>query len=575
MTGAGGETMPTFTYRGRGADTRLVEGTVYATDKQEALNMLEKRGVVPSKIERQPDSPTPETKARAKAGRSVAPRWGKYVAGVAVGFAALFLLVWAARHPGRSDRSTVSAEDDAGVCSHNLQKMNGAKEQAAMAYAWKNGQQVLLGSPEEKNVLQYVSGNQRPTCPAGGRYEWNPVGQRPTCSLGAHGMKAGGSHAKREGRHASTPARIPSPPTKEFGRRVRDCLDQMVQLNFQIADALNRNAPKRVADLWVRKQALYAEVTGGNRWGDENRRWGNEERVWFNDLWSTLESETHALREPLTNAVASDSVREVRRILARCPPLTPLEIEPLASAIRNGNAGCVSLLLAWSSPRAIEAAVREWWNVMTPFVETDGEVMKCIFIAASTIQAMDPTEILFMLMIPRANNRDSKWITDDVGNRRFMQALVFVLDELHGNPNLPYRGLTIMDVLLMLIKQYRDDRPSELPRCERVRVALDAHGVRPLSNEFKALTPAEIARMCVTDQRIACENHLRWIVGAKELWAKENGKGAGSVPTAGDISGYIKGGFSNLVCPAGGSYVIGMIDKRPHCTLPPEMHKTR
>lgn len=69
-------------------------------------------------------------------------------------------------------------------------------------------------------------------------------------------------------------------------------------------------------------------------------------------------------------------------------------------------------------------------------------------------------------------------------------------------------------------------------------------------------------------QQKACITNLRQIDGAKEQWALENKKSAGtdtsSAITA--INAYIKGNITPL-CPSGGTYDYKPIDDPPTCTI--------
>jgi prepilin-type N-terminal cleavage/methylation domain-containing protein len=70
-----------------------------------------------------------------------------------------------------------------------------------------------------------------------------------------------------------------------------------------------------------------------------------------------------------------------------------------------------------------------------------------------------------------------------------------------------------------------------------------------------------------TAQKNACINNLRQIDGAKEQWALEKKKSAGtdtSSSTA-EINEYIKGGTPK--CPAGGAYTYGNVDASPTCNI--------
>ena len=68
-----------------------------------------------------------------------------------------------------------------------------------------------------------------------------------------------------------------------------------------------------------------------------------------------------------------------------------------------------------------------------------------------------------------------------------------------------------------------------------------------------------------TAQRNACINNLRQIDGAKEQWALENKKSAGSAITQSEVDGYIKGGTPK--CPGGGTYDYKAVDTAPECSL--------
>jgi len=64
-----------------------------------------------------------------------------------------------------------------------------------------------------------------------------------------------------------------------------------------------------------------------------------------------------------------------------------------------------------------------------------------------------------------------------------------------------------------------------------------------------------------------CLNNLRMIQGAKGCWALENKKAAGDTVDWRDISDYIKPG-TKLVCPAGGTYAIGVVGSNASCSVP-------
>ena len=69
-----------------------------------------------------------------------------------------------------------------------------------------------------------------------------------------------------------------------------------------------------------------------------------------------------------------------------------------------------------------------------------------------------------------------------------------------------------------------------------------------------------------TAQKNACINNLRQIDGAKEQWALENRKAAGTAADVTNINLYIKGN-TTPTCPAGGSYTYSTVDNNPTCNI--------
>ena len=69
-----------------------------------------------------------------------------------------------------------------------------------------------------------------------------------------------------------------------------------------------------------------------------------------------------------------------------------------------------------------------------------------------------------------------------------------------------------------------------------------------------------------TAQKNACINNLRQIDGAKEQWALEEKKSAGTATTdhTAAINKYIKG-EATPKCPAGGTYDYKAVDTSPTC----------
>jgi RNA polymerase sigma factor (sigma-70 family) len=92
-------------------------------------------------------------------------------------------------------------------------------------------------------------------------------------------------------------------------------------------------------------------------------------------------------------------------------------------------------------------------------------------------------------------------------------------------------------------------------RIEAENTRLDAH-LKPLAaDETKA------------DLMNACLNNLTQIEGAKDQCALDHKLGTGSAVTADQISPYLKGGFENCRCPAGGQYTIAGIGNQASCDI--------
>ena len=70
-----------------------------------------------------------------------------------------------------------------------------------------------------------------------------------------------------------------------------------------------------------------------------------------------------------------------------------------------------------------------------------------------------------------------------------------------------------------------------------------------------------------TAQHNACINNLRMIDAAKEQWALEQGKAAGSEVDVEAMKKYLRGG-AMPACPNGGVYTINAIGTNPECSIP-------
>ena len=73
------------------------------------------------------------------------------------------------------------------ACINNLRQIDAAKEQAALAEKWVDGQAIAAGSAEETTVNSYIKGG-APDCPADGTYTYAAIGADPTCSIAGHAL---------------------------------------------------------------------------------------------------------------------------------------------------------------------------------------------------------------------------------------------------------------------------------------------------------------------------------------------------------------------------------------------------
>jgi len=93
-----------------------------------------------------------------------------------------------------------------------------------------------------------------------------------------------------------------------------------------------------------------------------------------------------------------------------------------------------------------------------------------------------------------------------------------------------------------------------------------------------AIAIPNFVRARQTSQQNACINNLRQIDAAKEQYAIENNIANGVVCAAKNIDPYIKGGTSNVICPADSaqsfttSYSVNDIGTDPVCKIVPNTH---
>ena len=65
----------------------------------------------------------------------------------------------------------------------------------------------------------------------------------------------------------------------------------------------------------------------------------------------------------------------------------------------------------------------------------------------------------------------------------------------------------------------------------------------------------------------ACQSNLRFIQGAKEIWALENKRPSDALPVEADLFGESKSIKQVPVCPAGGRYSLSTVQDSPGCSI--------
>ena len=86
-----------------------------------------------------------------------------------------------------------------------------------------------------------------------------------------------------------------------------------------------------------------------------------------------------------------------------------------------------------------------------------------------------------------------------------------------------------------------------------------------------AIAIPNFIRARITSQKNACINNLRQIDGAKEQWALEAKKSAGTASDDTAVNEYIKG-KATPKCPASGTYTYNAVDTPPVCSLSADGH---
>lgn len=70
-----------------------------------------------------------------------------------------------------------------------------------------------------------------------------------------------------------------------------------------------------------------------------------------------------------------------------------------------------------------------------------------------------------------------------------------------------------------------------------------------------------------TSQLNACVNNMRMLDAAKEQAGMENSYRDGDTVSEQEVSQYLKNGFSGLVCPKDGHYMINSVGQDPECSV--------
>jgi hypothetical protein len=136
------------------------------------------------------------------------------------------------------------------------------------------------------------------------------------------------------------------------------------------------------------------------------------------------------------------------------------------------------------------------------------------------------------------------------------------------------------------IRQARDDKnklaqqaQSALSEAQRAQAEAQAAQVQvqSLSTNLQAAQASAAAQQAIAarygstgtpEQQAAraCINTLRQLEIAKQMWAVDNNKSAGAIPTPQDLAPYLKDNVFPA-CPSGGSYKLGAMNNVPTCSI--------
>ena len=81
------------------------------------------------------------------------------------------------------------SESQTTCCVNNQRLMHAAKQQAALANNWGEGESAgTLGNPFYMDTIStYIRGGKRPVCPTGAECWYNGISEMPTCRSGLPG----------------------------------------------------------------------------------------------------------------------------------------------------------------------------------------------------------------------------------------------------------------------------------------------------------------------------------------------------------------------------------------------------
>ena len=121
-----------------------------------------------------------------------------------------------------------------------------------------------------------------------------------------------------------------------------------------------------------------------------------------------------------------------------------------------------------------------------------------------------------------------------------------------------------------LRKQNKDlTAQLQLARVQSSAALQEQHKASELSAENQALRSQfeKAQQEQARDHQEKCIANLRRIEAAKDLWAQENQKPPGSVPTAAQLAAYCQNN-AFPVCPDGGTYTVNPLGMAPTCSIP-------